>query len=164
MSSALRLAFQEGCAAVFQSKIWPSILIAPNSRNIELIFFRHELFSPLSPRSIKQAGFKFPSVSSSWVMRSEKLQPEQIGIAGFSSRPHIIQTARLLLLRVLKIFTFRLSQAWKVHCSTPQGTLLRRLGTSENWGRAWKKKWFWSRNSGFVCTEVINNSHTFIIN
>lgn len=56
---------QEGCAAVLQSKIWPSILIAPNSRNIELIFLRHELFSPSSLRSIKQAGFKFPNVSSS---------------------------------------------------------------------------------------------------
>ena len=65
MSSALGVAFQWGCAAVFQSTIWPSTLIAPNSRNIELIFFRHELFSPSSPRPIKQAEFKFPSVSCS---------------------------------------------------------------------------------------------------
>lgn len=106
--SALRLAFQGGCTAVIQSKIWPSTLIAPNSRNIELIFFRHELFSPSSLRSIKQAEFKFPSVSCSWVMRAEKLQPEQIGIAGFSSHPRVIKTAELILLRVLKIFTFRL--------------------------------------------------------
>lgn len=134
-----RTGIQEGCAAVLQSKIWPSILIAPNSRNIELIFFRHELFSPSSPRSIKQAGFKFPSVSSSWVMRSEKLQPEQIGIAGFSSCPNIIKTARLLLLRVLKIFTFRLSQAWKVHCY-PSRSFLEKIRNKWKLGKSLEKE------------------------
>lgn len=100
--SAFRMAFWWDCTAAVQSRIWPSTLIAPNSRSTELILFRHELFSPSSPRSIKQGEFKFPSVSSSWVMRAEKLQPEQIGVAGFSSRPHIIKTAKLILLRVLK--------------------------------------------------------------
>lgn len=63
--SAHGMAFWWGCTAVIQSRIWPSTLIVPNSRSTELIFFRHELFSPSSPRSIKQAEFKFPSVSCS---------------------------------------------------------------------------------------------------
>lgn len=45
---------------------------------------------------------------------------EQIGIAGFSPRPYIIKTARQILLRVLKIFTFRLKPSPKNTLPPPE--------------------------------------------
>lgn len=69
---ALGLALQRGCAAPFQSRIWPSTLIAPGSRNTELIFLRRELFSPPSPSSVKQAELSSPGVSCSCVTRAEE--------------------------------------------------------------------------------------------
>lgn len=147
MSSVLRLAFQWGCAAVFQSKIWPSNLIAPNSRNIELIFFRHELFSPSSPRSIKQAEFKFSSVSCSWVMKAEELQPEQIGIAGFSSCPRIIKQPGWFCWEFSEHSPLGWGQAWKVHCH-PLRNFLEKIRNKWEMGLAWKPKSIWSHNSG----------------
>lgn len=59
-------------------------------------------------------------------MRAEKLQPEQIGMAGLSSHPPVIKTAELILLRVLKIFTFRLMPNLKSTLA-PQRNLLEKI-------------------------------------
>lgn len=97
--TAFQLEFQWSYINVLWSRIWPWTFKVRNSKNIELIFFRYELFSLSSVRTMKQGEFKFPSVRCFWVVSTE-ISVRTNTKVGFFSRPHIFKTAKAILLRL----------------------------------------------------------------